>query len=61
MSGVRSGAPGFVQLDALALRLFGMGIGRANDDPRLGHTDILRCYDEAIAVAEVEAERGRAA
>jgi len=57
---VRSGAPGFAFLDAAAVRLFGVGIGRANDDPRFGHADVLRCYDAAIAAAEAEA-RGRAA
>jgi len=61
VAGVRSGAPGFVQLDAAAVRLFGMGIGRANDDPRLGHADVLRCYDAAIASAQAEAGRERAA
>ena len=51
VSGVRSGAPGFALLDAAAVRLFGVGIGRANDDPRIGHADILRCFDEAIAAS----------
>jgi hypothetical protein len=31
---------------------FGLGIGRANDDPRFAHEEILRCYDTAIATAE---------
>src|SRR5437870_2425249 len=47
VAGVRSGAPGFVQLDEAAVRLFGVGVGRANDDPRIGHGGILRCYDAA--------------
>ena len=51
VSGVRSGAPGFALLDAAAVRLFGVGIGRANDDPRNGHADVLRCFDEAIAAS----------
>ena len=51
VSGVRSGAPGFAFLDAAAVRLLGVGIGRANDDPRLGHADVLRCFDLAIALA----------
>ena len=61
VSGVRSGAPGFPFLDAAAVRLFGVGIGRANDDARLGHADVLRCYDAAIAAAQAEAGRERAA
>ena len=61
VSGVRSGAPGFAFLDAAAVRLFGVGIGRANDDPRLGHAAVLRCYDAAIAAAEAEAGGERAA
>ena len=49
MSGVRSGAPGIAFLEAASRELFGIGIGRANDDPRLTmHADILRCYDLAI-------------
>ena len=61
VAGVRSGAPGFSFLDAAAVRLFGVGLGRANDDPRLGHADVLRCYDAAIAAAQAEAGRVRAA
>src|SRR5262249_2010554 len=51
VSGVRSGAPGFAFLEAAAVRLFGIGVGRANDDRRLGHADVLRRYDLAIALA----------
>ena len=51
VSGIRSGAPGFAFLEAASVRLFGIGIGRANDDRRLGHADVLRCYDLAIALA----------
>src|SRR5262249_27404975 len=51
VSGVRRGAPGFAFLEAASVRLFGIGIGRANDDTRLGHAGILRCYDLAIALA----------
>ena len=51
VSRIRSAAPGFVFLEAASVRLFGIGIGRANDDPRLGHADVLRCYELAIALA----------
>jgi len=60
VSGVRSGAPGFAFLEAASVRLFGIGIGRANDDPRLGHADVLRCYDLAIALAGDTATARRA-
>jgi hypothetical protein len=39
--------------------LFGVGIGRVNDDPGFRHADILCCDNAAIA-AEVES-RGKAA
>ena len=51
VSGRRRSAPGFAFLEAASLRLFGVGIGRANDDRRLGHADVLRCFDAAIAAA----------
>src|SRR5690349_4380953 len=35
VSGVRSGAPGIAFLEAASRELFGVGIGRANDDPHL--------------------------
>ena len=54
VSGVRSGAPGFAFLDAASIRLFGVGIGRANDDPRPGHADVLRAYDLAITLAKAD-------
>src|SRR5215468_6564864 len=39
-------------------RLFGCGIGKANDDPRLvQHANVLRCYDLAITLAEADAGR----
>jgi len=60
VSGVRSGAPGFAFLEAASVRLFGIGIGRANDDPRLGHADVLRCYDLAVAIAGEAATARRA-
>ena len=60
VSGVRSGAPGFAFLEAASVRLFGIGIGRANDDPRLGHADVLRCYDLAITLAGDTATARRA-
>jgi hypothetical protein len=34
-----------------------MGIGRANDDRRFSHADILRCFDVAIAMAAGAAKR----
>ncbi len=56
VSGVRSGAPGITYLEAASHQLFGIGIGRANDDPRFTtHGDILRCFDTAISFAEAPA------
>lgn len=53
VSGMRTGPPGIAHLEAASRELFGLGIGRANDDARLAtHTDILRCYDLAIRMAE---------
>jgi len=50
VSGKRRGAPGIAFLEAASRQLFGTGIGRANDDPRLTtHADILRCFDLALA------------
>jgi hypothetical protein len=58
VSGRRSGAPGFAFLEAASRELFGVGIGRANEDARLTtHADILRCYDLAITMAEVAESR----
>jgi hypothetical protein len=58
VSGVRRGAPGIAFLQAASERLFGINIGRANDDARLTtHADILRCYDTAIAMAEAANKR----
>jgi hypothetical protein len=53
---MRRDAPGIEYLGTASLQLFGMGIGRANDDARLTtHSDILRCYDLAITMAKVAA------
>lgn len=55
VAGVRAGAPGFAVLDQASVKLFGVGIGRANDDPMLTtHADILRCFDAAILAAAGE-------
>ena len=59
VSGVRRGAPGIGYLEAASRQLFGTGIGRANDDTRLAtHTDIVRCYELAITMAEAAGTRG---
>ena len=51
VSEVRSGAPGIEFLEAASRQLFGIGIGRANDDSRLTmHAEILRCYELAITL-----------
>ena len=42
---------GFPLLDAAAVRLFGVGIGRANDGAGISHADVLRAYDLAIRAA----------
>jgi hypothetical protein len=55
VSGTRSSPPGIAYLEAASLQLFGIGIGRANDDRRFGHADILRCFDVAITMAEATA------
>jgi hypothetical protein len=61
VAGVRCHPPGIAFLQVAALRLFGTGIGRANDDPRVSHADVLRAYDVAITLAEADvAGRGRA-
>jgi hypothetical protein len=36
-------------LERAALARFGVGIGRANDDPRVSHADVLAVFDLAIA------------
>jgi hypothetical protein len=51
----RRDAPGIEYLEAASLRVFGMSIGRANDDPRSSHADMLRCLDVAIAMAAAAA------
>jgi hypothetical protein len=40
-----------------SLQLFGIGIGRANDDPRFNHAGMLRCFDVAVTVATALAKR----
>jgi hypothetical protein len=57
---MRSGPPGIQYLETASRELFGTDIGRANDDARLTtHSDILRCYDLAIAMAKVAANTSR--
>jgi hypothetical protein len=48
-TGIDSGPPGLRALDRAAVDRFGVGIGRANDDPRIAHAAILACFDAAIA------------
>src|SRR4029453_17567544 len=48
VSGIGSDPPGLRALDQAAVRRFGIGIGGANDDPRITHGDILGCFDDAI-------------
>jgi hypothetical protein len=50
VSRIATDPPGRQTLEAVALRCFGVGIGRANDDPRISHAAILACVDEAIAM-----------
>jgi hypothetical protein len=54
VSGVDSGPPGLRALDRAAVDRFGVGIGRANDDPRVSHAAILGCFDAAIATTGTE-------
>jgi hypothetical protein len=54
VSGVRTGPPGIAFLDEAARRLFGMSVGRATDDPRVTHADVLRAYDVAITLGEAD-------
>jgi hypothetical protein len=54
---MRRDAPGIEYLETASFQLFGTGIGRANDDPRFSHADVLRCFDVAIALAGAEGER----
>jgi hypothetical protein len=58
---MRRDAPGIEYLETASFQLFGTGIGRANDDPRFSHADVLRCFDVAIALAGAEGERRDAA
>jgi hypothetical protein len=54
---MRRRPPGIEHLEAASRELFGTDIGRANDNARLTtHTDILRCYDVAITMAEIAAK-----
>jgi hypothetical protein len=48
VSGIGSDPPGLRALEQAAVRRFGVGIGRANDDPRIPHPDLLACFDDAI-------------
>ena len=57
ISQMRSGSSGIEFLEAASRQLFGVGIGRANDDPRSTHTDLLRCYAVAITLAETAGMR----
>lgn len=50
--GSRTGAPGFAELDAAAMGIAGVGIGRYNDDPTTTHAMILAVYDRAITGAK---------
>ena len=49
VSGIESDPPGRRVLDRVAVERFGVGIGRANDVPRISHAAILACFDAAIA------------
>jgi hypothetical protein len=58
VSGTRTAPPGITFLEGASRQLFGMGIGRANDDARLTtHAEILRCFDLAISLAEAAEHR----
>jgi hypothetical protein len=54
---MRSRPPGIEYLETASLQLFGLGIGRANDDRRFSHPDMLRCFNVAIATAAGAAKR----
>jgi hypothetical protein len=49
VSGIESDPPGLREVERVALARFGVGLGRANDDPRISHAAILGAFDEAIA------------
>jgi hypothetical protein len=49
VSGIASDPPGLREVERVALARFGVGLGRANDDSRVPHAAILKCFDEAIA------------
>jgi hypothetical protein len=51
VSGISSNPPGLRALERAAIDRFGVGIGRANDDPRIPHAAILACFDAAIATS----------
>jgi len=52
VSQMRSSPSGIEFLEAASRQLFGVGIGRANDDTPSTHTAMLRCYALAITLAE---------
>lgn len=52
VSGIASDPPGLRVLDRAAVERFGVGIGRATDDPRIPHAAILACFDDAIATVQ---------
>jgi hypothetical protein len=54
VSGITSDPPGRLDLERAALARFGVGLGRANDDPRIAHADILMIFDSAIAAVRRE-------
>jgi hypothetical protein len=52
VSGIESDPPGLRVLGRAALTRFGVGLGRANDDPSISHAAILGAFDEAIAALQ---------
>jgi len=48
-SGIVSDPPGLRALEHAAMDRFGVGIGRANDDPQVSHVELLNTFDAAIS------------
>ena len=58
---MRTEPSGIGCLEEAARRLFDTSVGRANDDPRFSHADVVYYYDAAIALIEARVRGGNAA
>src|SRR5262249_21224355 len=49
VTGIAVDPPGLRALEHASIARFGTGIGEANDNPKVTYTDIIACFDAAIA------------